>query len=127
MINVLKVLWERGTSKYFKLKSNIKITLKIDHFNYPRRLLKPPCKYEKAAILIATHKKTAIAIAINIEKTFCSIVGGCILWLLYSKKLKRNDFNAKVINVKEINAVEELLLYFFHGINTVPTSGFQIM
>ena len=29
MINVLKVLWERGTSKYFKLKSNIKITLKI--------------------------------------------------------------------------------------------------
>ena len=45
----------------------------------------------------------------------------------YSKKLTRNDFNAKVINAEEINAVEELLLYFFNKINAVSTSGFQII
>ena len=39
-----------------------------------------------------------------------------------------NDFmNAKVINTEEINGVEELLLYFFNEINTVSTSGFQIL
>ena len=47
--------------------------------------------------------------------------------LPYSKKLTRNDFNAKVINAEEINAVEELLLYFFNKINAVSTSGFQII
>ena len=35
--------------------------------------------------------------------------------------------NAKVINTEEINGVEELLLYFFNEINTVSTSGFQIL
>ena len=47
--------------------------------------------------------------------------------VLYSKKLTRNDFNAKVINAEEINAVEDLLLYFFNKINAVSTSGFQII
>ena len=35
--------------------------------------------------------------------------------------------NAKVINTEEINGVKELLLYFFNEINTVSTSGFQIL
>ena len=48
-------------------------------------------------------------------------------YIPYSKKLTRNDFNAKVINAEEINAVEELLLYFFNKINAVSTSGFQII
>ena len=47
--------------------------------------------------------------------------------LPYSKKLTRNDFNTKVINAEEINAVEELLFYFFNNINAVSTSGFQII
>ena len=37
-------------------------------------------------------------------------------------RLTSNDFNAKVINAEEINAVEELLLYFFNEINVVFTS-----
>ena len=39
----------------------------------------------------------------------------------------RNDFNAKVINMEGINAVKELLLYFFNEFNAVSTSGFQIV
>ena len=95
----VKVLWERSTSKYIKLKSNINIyieneiiffflgnlsicTWKQQHFDYPWKLLRPPYKYTKAAILIATHKK-AIAIATNMKKkkTFCSFVGGWYMWL----------------------------------------------
>ena len=37
-------------------------------------------------------------------------------------RLTSNDFNTKVINAEEINAVEELLLYFFNEINVVFTS-----
>ena len=45
----------------------------------------------------------------------------------YSNKLMCNDFNAKLINGEEINAVEKLLLYFFNEINVVCISGFQII
>ena len=38
-----------------------------------------------------------------------------------------NDFNAKAINMEEINKTKELLLYFFNEINAVSTSGFQII
>ena len=41
------------------------------------------------------------------------------------QEINANDFNAKVINAEEINAVEELLLYFFNEIYAVSTSGFQ--
>ena len=34
------------------------------------------------------------------------------------------DFN---INTEEINAVKELLLYFFNEINVISSSGFQII
>ena len=44
-----------------------------------------------------------------------------IEWIPYSKKLMCYDFNAKVINVEEINAVKEYLLYFFNEINMVST------
>ena len=45
--------------------------------------------------------------------------------LPYSKKLTRNDFNAKVINAEEINEVEDF--YFTFSIKlTVSTSGFQL-
>ena len=35
-------------------------------------------------------------------------------------------FNAKVINVVEINTSKELLIYFFNGSNAVSTRGLQI-
>ena len=38
--------------------------------------------------------------------------------------LHSNDFN---INTEEINAVKELLLYFFNEINVISSSGFQII
>ena len=49
-----------------------------------------------------------------------------LFYLPYSKKLTCDDFNTKVINAEEINAVEELLLYFFNEINVVSTRVFQI-
>ena len=61
--------------------------------------------------------------------TFHKFIGtpGYACTLPYSKKLTQNDFNAKVINAEEINAVEELLLYFIIEINVVSTSGIQII
>ena len=49
---------------------------------YRLKLLKPPYEYIKRTILLAAHKKTAIAIAANMKKNkqkqtniVCSIVG----------------------------------------------------
>ena len=72
MINVWKVLWERCTSKYIKLKSNIKNyvenTIKTFLLETSSSIVKTrtfssyqeaklPYKNKKAALLIASHKK----------------------------------------------------------------------
>ena len=46
-----------------------------------------------------------------------------IYMLPYSKKLTHNGFNAKIVNAEKIDAVKELLLYFFNEINAVFVSG----
>ena len=72
MVNVWKVLWERRTSKYIKLKSNIKNyvenTIKTFLLETSSSIVKTrtfssyqeaklPYKNKKAALLIASHKK----------------------------------------------------------------------
>ena len=42
---------------------------------YCWKLMKSPYKYTKAIILLAAHKKTAIAIATNMKNIFCRTVG----------------------------------------------------
>ena len=68
-----------------------------------------------------------IAATVNFYGTVSLLHWPSKILIPYSKKLTRNDFNAKVINAEEINAVKELLLYFFNKINAVSTSGFQII
>ena len=75
----------------------------------------------KVLFVMWTHLKTPFLLKIRTASKHS------LFSLPYSKKLTRNDFNAKVINAKEINAVEELLLYFFDEINAVSTSGFLII
>ena len=41
---------------------------------YPWKLLKPPYKYTKATILLSVNKKTAIATATNMEKTYFAVL-----------------------------------------------------
>ena len=41
---------------------------------YRWKLLKPPYKYIKTTILLAAHKKTAIAIVKNMEKTYFAVL-----------------------------------------------------
>ena len=56
---------------------------------YRWNLLKPPYIYTKTTILLAAHKKPAIAVATNMKKKkniFCRIVGG------WYKELKVREF-----------------------------------